>query len=125
MYWRIYIGKIPFVGRNLPVGMHVPLVEEEEQLVFGKFRIQTGQRNAVEGQVPGSIPGVLPLVRHGNDVKILEVCPAVISTFFALLWRLISSRISFKPAVDIVVVKLFGPKQPGVSLALDVLMLCV
>ena len=33
---RIYIAEGPFIGGNLPVGMHVPFAQKELQLLFGE-----------------------------------------------------------------------------------------
>ena len=70
-------------------------------------------------QIPSGIPRVFPLVRHRDDVKVLQVCPTVISSFFSFLWGLVASHVAFQPAADIVIVKLFGPEQSRVSLSLD------
>jgi hypothetical protein len=38
-------------------------------------RENTVGRNGVEGQIPGGVPGILPLVRHGDDVLVHHVEP--------------------------------------------------
>ena len=40
---------------DLTIGRHVPLPQEENQLLFGKLGIHLGKREHVECQVPGSI----------------------------------------------------------------------
>ena len=64
MHVRIHVAKRPLVGRQLPVRMHVPLAEQQEELFLGVVRVDDGERDAVEGQIPGGIPGVFPLVGH-------------------------------------------------------------
>ena len=70
-------------------------------------------------QIPCGIPWIFPLVWHRDDIKVLQVCPTVVSSFFPFLWRLVASRISLQPAANIVIVKLFGPEQSCISLTLD------
>jgi hypothetical protein len=39
----IHVSESPFVGRELAVGMHVPLAQHEHELLFGEIRIDQGQ----------------------------------------------------------------------------------
>jgi len=52
------------------VRVHVPLAQEKNQLIFGKIWIDFGEGDHMERQVPRSIPWVLPLVGHANNVAI-------------------------------------------------------
>jgi hypothetical protein len=54
----INITEGPFIRRDLAVGVHVPLAQEQGELVFGKVRVDEGQGDAVERQVPGGVPWV-------------------------------------------------------------------
>ena len=57
---RVDVAERPLVGRDLAVGVHVPLAQQQQQLVLGEGRVDAGERDAVERQVPGREPGVLP-----------------------------------------------------------------
>ena len=39
MHGRVHIPKGPLVGRELTIGMHIPLAQEQEELLFGKVRV--------------------------------------------------------------------------------------
>ena len=52
-----------------------PFPAQQDQLVLGEGRVHVRQRDAVERQVPGREPRVLPLVRHRHDVERVEVAP--------------------------------------------------
>src|SRR5690349_13825388 len=75
MYWWIYVRKRELISRNLTVGVHVPLAQQQNQLLFGKVGIELRERNHVERQVPGGVPRVLPTVRHGDHVAVVEMGP--------------------------------------------------
>ena len=64
LHRRVHVAEVPLVGGQGPVGVLEPLPAEQDELVLREPRVQVGQRHAVEGQVPGGEPGVLPLVRH-------------------------------------------------------------
>ena len=46
---------------------------------LAKSRIDPRERDHVEGEVPGRVPGVLPLVRHRDDVAVVEVRPVAVA----------------------------------------------
>src|SRR5207302_8812829 len=37
MHRRVYIPQGPFIGGQLTIGMHVPLTQEQDQLMFSKL----------------------------------------------------------------------------------------
>jgi hypothetical protein len=37
---RVHVGKLPFVSRDLAVGVHVPFAQEQDQLLLGELDIQ-------------------------------------------------------------------------------------
>ena len=119
VHGRIDIAERPLVSRHLPVGVHVPLLGEQQQLLLGKFRIYHGEGNGMKRQIPRCIPRVLPFVRHRNDVGIVEVLPVPVAAVFARgRWgRLV--RVTVQPHVNVVVIKLFAPQQAGQRLAVD------
>src|ERR1044072_6068386 len=98
--------------------MHVPFTGEQDKLALGELRIHDSQRDAVESQVPSGIPRVFPLIGHGDDIRVVEVLPLVVTPMFALDWwqRLIG--VAFDPFWHVVIEELFAPDHPGQSLAL-------
>ena len=89
--------------------------------MFGKVGIDEGQRNAVERQVPGGVPGVFPFVGHGDDVFVIQVPPVAIPTTPAFRWWWRPSGISLQPPAHFIVIKLLTPQQPGKRLPHDLL----
>ena len=119
MHRRIDVTKLPFIGRQLSIGMHVPLAGHQIQLPFGKIGIHQRKGDAVKGQIPGGIPGVLPFVGHGDNVKIVEMLPFVVASLAAGVRQRLHARVPVNPLLDIIVVKLFGPEHAGQGLTLD------
>src|SRR5437867_1372589 len=116
MHGRVDIGEGELVGRDLAVGMHVPLAEEEGQLLLCKMRVHLREGDHVEGQVPSRVPGILPLIRHRDDVPVVEVRPVGIPATQAIRgWRW-ERWISFQPVFDGIVEKLLAPEEARVSL---------
>ena len=70
---RIDVAEVELVGRNLAVGVHVPFAQEQHELLLGELRVDPGQGDHVKGQVPGGVPGVFPLVGHGDHVAVEQV----------------------------------------------------
>ena len=73
--WWINVAEVPFVCRNLPVGMGVKTAQHKQQLFFGEVEIDQRKRDGVKSQIPSRIPGILPLVGHGNNVTVKHVEP--------------------------------------------------
>ena len=113
------VREVPLVRRELAVGMHVPLAAEQDELGLGELGVDMGQRDAVEGEVPGGIPGVLPLVGHRDDVAVVEVRPLVVAARQALGRRRGVGRVALQPAAHVEVEELLGPQHPGERLAQD------
>ena len=61
---RIHITKCPLIGGNLAVRMHVPLAQQEDELLLRKVAIDESKRNAMEGEIPRGVPRVFPFIRH-------------------------------------------------------------
>ena len=57
VHWRIDVVEGKFIGRNLPIGSHVPLPQEQEKLLLGKVWVHFGEGDHVEGQIPAGILG--------------------------------------------------------------------
>ena len=119
LHGRVHVAEIPLVGGQRAVRMLEPLPAEQDQLVLGERGIEVRQRDAVEGQVPGGEPGVLPLVRHGHDVEGVEAAPAAVPAGQPLFGRRRLARVTVQPAADVVVVQLLAPEHPGEGLAHD------
>src|SRR5262249_15375399 len=116
---RIHIAEIPFVGGNVAVGMLVPFPNDEIELRLGESRIDERERDAMESEVPGRVPRVLPGIRHRHHAFVVKVAPSGIASLFSLFrwWR--KCRIAFQPLVNDVVIKLLRPKHPSERLALN------
>src|SRR2546423_5700340 len=89
--------------------MHVPFVEQQQQLRFGKLDIDQRHRDTVECQVPGGIPGILPGVWHDYYIVVAKMPP---STIAAALWRWLGTgRVTPPPFIHIIIKELFSPEQ--------------
>src|SRR5581483_717279 len=70
-----------------------------------------------EREVPRRKPWIFPLVRHRDNVPVEKMRPFSIPTEVTLRrWRWLR-RITRQPFANRVMIKLFAPKQAGVSLA--------
>ena len=99
--------------------MHVPLAQEQHELVLGEVGIDLREGDHVEGQVPGGVPRVLPLVGHRDDVAIVKVGPVCVAARGSAGGRRRLLRIALKPIPHNVMVELLAPKQARVGLARD------
>ena len=84
---RVDVAELPFVGRHLAVGVHVPFAGQQHELLLGELGVDQRERHAVEREVPGGVPGILPLVRHRDDVGVVEVLPVAVAAVPALVRR--------------------------------------
>ena len=87
---RVHGAEVPLVRGELAVGMHVPLAPELDELALGEARIDQGRGDAMEGQVPGGEPRVLPIVGHRQDIGAVEQTPVAVAAVPSLgrRWRL-------------------------------------
>ena len=116
---RVHVAEGPLVGRQLAVGVHVPLAAHQQELVLGELRIEVGDGDALEGQVPRREPRVLPGVADRQHVGGVEVAPLVVAALVATLRRRRPGRVAVEPLLDVVVEPLLGPHHPGQGLADD------
>ena len=84
--------------------------------MLGKGRIDGSKRQHVKCEIPGGIPGILPLVRHRQDIAGKEMPPVIVAAGPALERRRRRPRVSFQPFADHVVIELLRPEQPGARL---------
>ncbi len=110
---RVDVAEVPLVRRQRPLQVLEPLPADQDQLVLGERRVQVRQGDGVEGQVPGGEPGILPLVRHRDDVEPVEVAPLGVPPALAHRRRFRLGRVPVQPAGDVVVEQLLTPQHPG------------
>ena len=83
LHRRIHVGKIPFVGGNLSVRMHVPFAHETERAAPSRIQDRSTPCYAMKSKIPRGVPGIFPLVRHRDDVGVVEMRPVVVSPVIA------------------------------------------
>ena len=76
---RVDVGEVPLVRGQLAARVHVPLAAQQDQLALGERRVDVGERDGVEREVPRGVPGVLPRVGHRDHVAVVEVAPAAVA----------------------------------------------
>ena len=119
MNGRIDVAQMPFIGRDLTAGMHVPLAQKQDHLLFGEVCIQSCHRDHVKSQVPSGIPRVLPLVGHRDHITIEQMPPIAVASFPSRRTGWHAVGIAVEPSLDGVVIELFGPQQSCVRLPHD------
>ena len=112
----VHITEVPLIGGDLAVGVQVDVPEHQFQLLLGEVGVDDRERERVKSQIPCRIPGVLPLVGHGDDVfiqhmKPLRVPGVAISDMEGVGVMLI------QPAVAVEEVELLAPQHAGEGLA--------
>ena len=80
---RVHVVQGPFVGRQLAVGVHVPLAEQQDELALGPVWVDQGHRDHMESEIPGCVPGIFPLVGHRQHVQIVEMRPVGVAPLLA------------------------------------------
>ncbi len=113
---RIHVREVPLVGRHLAVGVHVPLAQEEHELLLGEFRVDPRDGDHVKRQVPGRVPGIFPFVGHENHVAVEQVRPVAVAPAAARSGGGGMLGIAGQPVTDHVMVELLAPEQPGIGL---------
>src|SRR5712672_3964319 len=109
MYRRIYVPERPFVRWQLPVRVHIPLAQQQNELFLRKIRIDQRDGNRMKRQIPRRIPRILPFVRHRNNVVVVQVRPIMVSPLQSLLRRRRSRRIAVQPGAHVIVIELLVP----------------
>ena len=114
MHRRVDVVKRKLVCRNLAVRRHVPLTQQQQQLVLSEPRVNRRIRDHVKGQIPSGVPRVLPLVRHRHDVAIVEVREVRIAAILTVARRLRLRGVPFQPTAYVIPIELSRPDQPGI-----------
>ncbi len=117
MHRRIDIAEVPLVGGNLPIGVGIETAQHQQQLLLGEIKIHQRQGDRVEGQVPGRIPRVLPLVRHGDHIGVEHVKPFRIPPTVAAGFHERMTLVLLQPLIQIEVVELLAPEHSRQRLA--------
>ena len=113
---RVHVREVELVRGQLAVGVHVPLAQEEDQLLLGEGRVEVRERHHVKRQVPRGEPRVLPLVWHRQDVAGVKVAPVPVAGVSTACGRRGRRGIALEPGLHVVPVELLGPHEPGVPL---------
>ena len=116
VHGRIDVAEVPLVGGDLPAGMQVGLPEHQVELLLAEVLVHQREGEHVEGEVPRRVPGVLPLVRHRDDVGVVHVMPVLVARGGAPVGLEGGGAALLEPAVDVVVVELLGPEHAGEGL---------
>ena len=106
---RVHVSKGKLVRRNLAIGVHVPLAQEKNKLLFGKIGVESGKGDHMKSQIPGRKPGVLPLVGHRDDIAVKEMGPLVVPALLPGWGRRWLVGIAFEPIFDDIMIELLGP----------------
>ena len=112
---RIYIGKVPLVSRHLAVRMRVPFAEKQDQLILAVVGINPRECRSMEGEIPGAVVGILPCVRHREDITVEDVLPILIPDGMSGRRRWFGG-IPLLPLGLNQIVKLLGPKKSRIGL---------
>ena len=115
---RVGVAERPLVGGQLAIGMHVPFPGDEHELVLGELRVQRGERDGVERQIPGGVPWVFPLVGHGDDIGVVEVGPFGVAAVLARFRDRRAGGVAVEPLGHVQVEELLAPDHAGVGLPL-------
>src|SRR5512135_3535075 len=115
MYRRIDIAEVPLISGNLATGMQIEVIQDQLKLLLGKIEVHHRQWYAVEGEVPNRIPGIFPLVRHGNDIVIDHMEPALVPNRAARRAERVNPML-LQPLIRIEVEVLLGPEHSCQSL---------
>jgi hypothetical protein len=79
MHRRVDVAEVPFIRRQLAVGVQIGLPEHQVQLLLAEVRVHQRQCKDMKGQVPSRMPRIFPFVRHRDDVGVVHVVPMVVA----------------------------------------------
>ena len=113
----IHVAEVPLVGGNLPARVEIEIAQHQQKLLLGEIEIHQGQGDRVEGQVPGRIPRILPLVRHRDDVGVEHVEPFRVAHVLAGGFEQRMTLVLAQPFLQVEVVILLAPQHSRQRLA--------
>ena len=113
---RVHVAEVPLVGRHLTAGMQVDPAEHQLHLLLGEVGVHDRQRQRVEGQIPGRVPGILPLVGHRDDVLVEHVEPLRVPGI-AISGMQRVGVVLIQPVVAVEEEELLAPEHAGQGLA--------
>ena len=119
MHWWIHIAECPYDTLESVRSDACTIRAETTKPRLCEIGIGQRNRHAVKRQIPGRVPGILPFVRHGDDVFIKEMAPLGIAPPPAIRRRRRHPGVARQPILDHEVIKLLAPKHAGERLALD------
>ncbi len=98
--------------------MHVPFSQKQDELLLGEIGVHKREGDRVEREVPRGVPRILPLVRHREDVGVVEMRPIVIAPVLALGRRRRTTGVAREPRAHVVVITLLREQHSGEGLPL-------
>jgi hypothetical protein len=116
MHRWIDVAEVPFVGGNLSSRMKVGLTQHQAELLFPKSASTRRKRQHMESKIPGGVPGILPFIRHRDDVGIVHVTPMLVARGSLARRQVGIAAPLLQPAVYVKIKVLFGPQHPGQGL---------
>ena len=114
---RIDVAEVPLVGRDLPIRVEIELIQHQQQLLFSEIKIYDRQRDRMEGQVPGRVPRVFPLVRHRDHVGVQHVEPVGVPHALPGVVHHGMAVVLHQPPLEVVEVELLAPQHARNGLA--------
>ena len=118
---RVDVAERPLVGRDLAVGMHVPLAREQEELLLREVGIDHRERESSGTPCPTPRTTGTPTCRASTARRAADMCHhAWLRPLLARFRRRRSGGIAVEPALDHVAVVLLAPQHAGERLALHV-----
>ncbi len=115
---RIDVAEGPFIGGQLAVRMHHPVLTEQQELVLCEFGIDQRQADTMEAEIPGGEPRIFPFVGHRDDVGGIEMAPAAVASELPRQRRRRLARVAVEPFGDVVAIVLLAPEHAREGLAL-------
>ena len=116
---RVHVAEVPLVGRDLPVRVEIEAPQQHQELLLGEVEVHERERDRVERQVPGGVPGIFPLVGHGDDVAVEHVEPLGVPHLPLCDPDERMRLVLLEPRVHVKEVVLFPPEHPGERLPVD------
>src|SRR5262249_48690451 len=98
--------------------MQIVWLQDQLKLLLRERYIHARQRNSMKCEIPCGVPGILPLVRHRDDVAVDHVDPFAVA-YSARSWFHRIGSVILQPLVKIEIEVLLSPKHPRKGLPED------